>query len=309
MDASYWPYIIAAGASGLGAYASSRSKNKDRALEEQLSAERIAAQADINRQDVALKESLANPFRNQLDQAGSIGALDRMERSTYTPFKLSGAPPRYAGSIPEMSGGYSYEKSPELISSAAALKRNVMGANTAPTMTNPANYGKSAALDLVRIGADGVDPATVNASASRGPGAGGTATGQPTDYLANVPRRGGGTGGVASGALKGASMGSMVPGAGTIAGAGIGAIVGAATKHAKTAPNDVDVQTAVQVLTQVIQQQQGRSPNPGEIEQMLAGQGLKPGDRWVGELGLRSLINTLMAQSSGMQPPSYTGHG
>jgi hypothetical protein len=114
---------------------------------------------------------------------------------------------------------------------------------------------------------------------------------------------------VASGALKGASMGSMVPGAGTIAGAGIGAIVGAATKHAKTAPNDVDVQTAVQVLTQVIQQQQGRSPNPGEIEQMLAGQGLKPGDRWVGELGLRSLINTLMAQSSGMQPPSYTGHG
>ena len=76
---------------------------------------------------------MADPFRQQMSQAHAIGKLDRMERGRYTPVKL-GAAPGYASYVPDMSGGYSYEKSPEFVSSAAALKRNVMGGNTAPTM-------------------------------------------------------------------------------------------------------------------------------------------------------------------------------
>lgn len=225
---------------------------------ERVAREQLAQQKAQQDQDVAVKESMLDPFRQQMSQATDISALDRMERGSYTPVKLQGGPSRYAGNTPSFAGGFSYEKSPELIASAGALKRNVMGGNVAPTQTNPANRGKTATLDLLRIASDGVDPGTVNG-----------ASGPPRDvstYAAGVDRR--------------------EPGA-----SGRG--------------QDVSVGQAQQILTQAIQSELGRPPNPGEIDAMLAGQGLKPGDRWVGNTGLTALLNSL--RQSAMPQPSYTG--
>jgi hypothetical protein len=134
--------------------------------------------------------------------------------------------------------------------------------------------------------------------------------------LSDVQRRGGGTGGVLKGAVTGGSLaGTVAPFTGPAApfvlagGAIAGAIKGAVSKHAASAPRDVDVATASNVLTSVIQNELGRQPNPGEIQQLLAGQGLKPGDRWVGEGGLMSVIAALKSQGGGSMQPSYVAHG
>lgn len=303
-NSAIYAALIGAAASGVGAYASSKANSKKQKADEQLARDQMAATKALGDQRVAADESSLDPFRQQMSQATDISKLDRLERGTYKPVSLTAAP-GYDKYVPTMTGGFSYEKSPDLISSAAALKHNVMGGNVAPTMTNPANYGKTATLNLVKMAADGVDPATVNAGASAMPTA---APAAPTDYLAGAERRGGGTGGVVKGAMTGASMGSMVPGVGTAIGAGVGAIVGAATKHAKTAPTDVDVSTARNILTTAIQKELGRAPGPGEVDQLLAAQGLKPGDRWVGQGGLTGLINTIQSHAASLQP-SYVGVG
>jgi len=313
MQAADWLSLLTMGAGGLKSLAAGRSNRQARADAAALEREKLAQDEQQNQRSTAVAESTQDPFRQQMHQARDIGRLDLMQNATMAPMSFS-FDPRYAKSVPTMSGGFSYTKGPDVTNSAAALKRNVMGGNVAPTMTDPANYGKTAALDLVRMAADGVDPATVSARSSRGavPGATG-----PTDYLADVERRGGGTGGVLSGAAKGAGIGatsSLVPWnpftklGGAVVGGVVGAIAGAFSKKAKTAPSDVDVPTAVSVLTRVMQSELGRSPGPGEIEQMLAGQGLKPGDRWVGEQGLKSLIASLQTQATNLQP-SYAAHG
>jgi hypothetical protein len=132
---------------------------------------------------IASNESMANPFRGQNAQAQSLANLDELERGVYTPARLdvSGSP--YASYVPQMSGGYSYTKSPELMASAGALKTNVMAGNTAPTMTNAANYGQTGVMDLLAVLA-GRQPATTGTSGvtsqlrRRAPGAAGTAVGR-----------------------------------------------------------------------------------------------------------------------------------
>lgn len=111
-------------------------------------------------------------------------------------------------------------------------------------------------------------------------------------------RRGGGTGGVGKGALQGAGMGSMFGPVGAGAGAAVGSIVGAVQKKAKTAPTDFAVADAQQALARAIQAYQGRSADPAEIDQMIRGQGWQPGDRWVGEGGLRHLLTQIQQQAA-----------
>ena len=176
------PWLVGAGVAegGITAILGAIDAANQRKRNEQASKEAIAANTAADTRDLAFKESTLDPFRHQLAQAGAIGKLDRMERAAYKPVTL-GAAPGYEQYVPEMGGGFSYEKSPEFVSSAAALKRNVMGGNVAPSMTSPENYGKTGVLDILRMAADGVDPGTVNGTA-----------GAPRDtsaYTEGVPTR------------------------------------------------------------------------------------------------------------------------
>lgn len=113
--------------------------------------------------------------------------------------------------------------------------------------------------------------------------------------------RGGGSGGVGSGALSGASMGAslgnVVPGIGTAIGAGIGAlggaIAGAFKKKAKSAATDLNVNDARNVIGGALQEFEGRQPNEGEIDQILQGQGWKPGGQWIGQKNLQGVLTNL----------------
>jgi hypothetical protein len=110
----------------------------------------------IATQNVASKESALNPFRQQMDQAGAVSKLDMLERSSYSPSKVS-VPSSMQRFVPTFSGGTTYTKSPEAIAGYGQLKTDVLSGHTAPTMTNPANYGQTAALNLLASGLSG-DP-------------------------------------------------------------------------------------------------------------------------------------------------------
>lgn len=106
---------------------------------------------ELARQSLGLQESGMNPFRHQVDQARSLSSLDRLARSRYTPVQMQATGP-YASHVPEMSGGYSYEKSPELVSDALRLQQDVRAGRVAPTQTNPLNLGQTGVLNLANGG-------------------------------------------------------------------------------------------------------------------------------------------------------------
>lgn len=130
-----------------------------------------------------------------------------------------------------------------------------------------------------------------------------SAGGGVEDLMAGYERRNEGAGGFLSGAGKGAAtgatIGSVVPGLGTIAGGAIGGIVGGIgglfTKNAKTAATDFAVEDARDMLNRGYQQYLGRPASADEINSQLAGQGWNAGrgDRWVGEAGMRSMLDIL----------------
>jgi hypothetical protein len=76
-------------------------------------------------------------------------------------------------------------------------------------------------------------------------------------------------------------------------------------RRAKTAGSDYSVQDAGTVLQRGYQNTFGRQASPEEISSQLAGQGLKPGDRWAGKSGLDAILGSL-GQSPEAQglPPS-----
>lgn len=251
MDPAIVAALIGAAAGGTSAIAGGiAAKNKNK-TDAQLAADQLAATKAIANQRVAADESMADPFRQQLAQGADISKLDQLERAKFSPVHL-GADPNYASHELPRAGGFSYEKSPELISSAAALKQNVMAGHAAPTMTDPNNFGRTAALNLVKIAADGVDPATVgargvtpSAPGTAAPGAAPNPSGY--GYTPPDPNQDLSTGfgenqatvaGAGKGAMTGASIGKWVPGIGWVAGAGIGAAIGAIASRTNTTSND-----------------------------------------------------------------------
>lgn len=132
--------ILSALGAGAGGIASSISNRNAQA-------QQIQATRDNTTANIAEDESKLNPFRQQLDQAHTIGALDMAQNARISPAKVA-VSGRYASAVPQMSGGFSYAPSQEYTDSAGALKRDVMLGHSAPTMTNPSNYGKTSALDL-----------------------------------------------------------------------------------------------------------------------------------------------------------------
>lgn len=183
---------VNAAGSLLSSYFGAKNANEQAGLTRQaaldLQHNDLAASTAKDTQSLAGRESELDPFRNQMSQAKDIGQLDRLERASYAPVKLgmpSGSP--YAKYMPQTSGGYSYEKSPELMASASALKKNVMGGNTAPSMTNPDNYGKTGAMDILGVMAGKKDP-TSSSSFSTGAPAPGSSLG--ADPVAGMIRNG-----------------------------------------------------------------------------------------------------------------------
>ncbi len=130
---------------------------------------------------------------------------------------------------------------------------------------------------------------------------------QNAPQLRGALSKGGNFGSVAgnalSGAATGASLGSAVPGIGNAIGAGIGAAVGGIKgmfgKKAASAATDIGVNDARNAVGGAIQEFYGRAPNQGEIDQILGGQGLKPGGQWVGQQGLGSVLQSI--QQNGQQ--------
>lgn len=263
--------------------------NANRNQQTQLTDKEIAAQVAARQQATAVAEEGMNPFRQQAQQVGTAAGLDQLARGKYTPVQMS-VPGKMAKYVPQFSGGYSYDKSPALINAANAAETDVLAGHTAPTMTNPANYGKTAALTLDANG---------NPTGPSRPGAGGGAP-SLSDLEASYTRRNQGSVGVTKGAMAGFSTAAGVaPFTGPAApfvlagGAIAGAIAGAAHKHASSAMTDFKVDDARDAITKAITYYQGRQPAQGEVDAILKGQGWKPGDHWVGEAGLTSVLRNI----------------
>jgi len=92
-------------------------------------------------------------------------------------------------------------------------------------------------------------------------------------------------------AAQGASLGSVIPGVGTVAGGlggfALGGLRNLFGRRAASAPMDLSVQDAADAITRAYQTYLGRTPSPEEVWSRIAGTGWQPGQRWVGESGLR----------------------
>jgi hypothetical protein len=155
MPAWLIPLIMAAGA-GLSAASSA----KDRKTQQQLATDdRALTEAqDIRR--TALAESQLDPFRAQAAQGKNLAALDFLQnygRRTISP--PSNVAP-YTGSV-----GGAFQPSQTMRDYAGLLFKDVASGRTAPTMTNPANYGQTGVLDLVTSAATKQPTAATSAAA------------------------------------------------------------------------------------------------------------------------------------------------
>lgn len=112
------------------------------------------------------------------------------------------------------------------------------------------------------------------------------------DLLSGAPRRGGadsGTGKRTAANVAGVAAAPFTGGLSLMVPALSGLFGGAA----ETAPTDFYLADARGIIEEVIQTSQGRQPEPGEVDEYLRAQGLEPGDRWVGERGLQTILTTL----------------
>jgi hypothetical protein len=173
MDWSTWgPVIAGAGATGVSAYMSQRNRNRDREDAEAAREEDRADRRETNILDIAQGESMADPFRHQNNQASSLAMLDRIANAQRGRTQIS-VPSEMQRFVPQISGGYSYEASPDLRTSAKLLQRTVASGQGAPTMTDPANYGRTGALNLNDPSSIGMGARANTPTPPVAPGAGG----------------------------------------------------------------------------------------------------------------------------------------
>jgi hypothetical protein len=148
--------LVLGGLGGLGNFFGQQAQAK---AQKEMEKMRIAEAQRAQNQDVGLKESTLDPFRQQMQQARNLSMLDMRERTQPTsPYGLS---ERYANLVqaPVIDRTQprtpSYTPSPDLLNWLSMIKQNVAGGqNQAPTMTNPGNYGKTSALDLLALQRD-----------------------------------------------------------------------------------------------------------------------------------------------------------
>jgi hypothetical protein len=102
-----------------------------------------ALDRELQERRMALDESMANPFRHQLNQARSVNMLEGMANSSYTRPQLSSGG-AYGQSRPTFEGGFSFESGPEGPAAARALQGTVMRGLTRPD-------DRSGGIDLVSL--------------------------------------------------------------------------------------------------------------------------------------------------------------
>jgi hypothetical protein len=127
--------------------------------------------------------------------------------------------------------------------------------------------------------------------------------GQHGDFLDKYQRRLQTAGpGILGGAVKGAGQGAQYGGwYGAGAGAVIGGAYGAAKKHAKTAYSDFTPEGARGAITDAYRKYLGRDPEAGVVEQRLASQGWKRGDKGVGQKQLLGMMDEIQNSPEAMQ--------
>lgn len=124
------------------------------------------------------------------------------------------------------------------------------------------------------------------------------------DYDDGYDRRLEGSPSVAGNAAKyGMAAGNVVPGWGHAIGA-IGGAVGAAfAKNAKSAMTDFSAEDARAIISRAHKDALGRDITPEYLDQIMIGQGWKPGDKWFGEQPLAYVLDQFgtHAQQEGAQ--------
>jgi hypothetical protein len=158
-----WAKYLLGGFSGLGNFFGARNNAK---TAKEIEAMRIAEQQRAQNQTTAFQESQLDPYRQLMMQGRDLSRLDMQQFTKPTQAygisdpktaAIVGATP-YDRSQPRTP---SYAPSADLLNWLGSIKTNVAsGQNQAPTMTNPANYGKSSVLDLLALQAGNGDPAT-----------------------------------------------------------------------------------------------------------------------------------------------------
>jgi hypothetical protein len=178
------PYgaLIGAGGAALNAYLQQQEAERQRQAQANATA---TGQLFTEGQDIrhtALAESQLDPFRQQMAQGHDLTALDVIARARNTPVQIQ-APGKYAQYVPQISGGFSYDMSPQNRADALALQASIRSGQTAPTMTDKANYGKTSVLNLANPGGPtgyagatapsttGVTPGNTGGAIPRTPGA------------------------------------------------------------------------------------------------------------------------------------------
>jgi len=124
-------------------------KNQIKAQKEQQERQ-IAADAARQNQQIGYGESQLDPFRQLMAQGRDLSQLDMRQNTTPPPMYS----PLQAGQTQRETPIQTsrYTPSPELLDWLSMIKQNIAGGqNQAPTMTNPANYGKTSALDLLAL--------------------------------------------------------------------------------------------------------------------------------------------------------------
>jgi hypothetical protein len=184
IDWKTWgPILAGAGATGVTAYMNQRNRNQDKKDAAAARAEDRADDRETNILDVAQGESMADPFRHQNAQINSLGMLDRIRNANNTRPTIS-VPSEMQRFVPQISGGFDYTASPDLRAAAGLLQRSVASGQGAPTMTDPANYGRTGAVNLNDPSSIGMG-ARPNAPAA--PSAGGTGGAVPRTGTSSAP--------------------------------------------------------------------------------------------------------------------------
>ena len=166
--------------------AGGKDKDKDRQLTRDLADQDderlrdLAKENNLTDRDIALlssmlDESKRDPFRHDVAQSDAMTLMDRRENQSYTPVKLE-APAMdgtYAGSIPNVTGGYEYRPSDKMQSGQGHLLNKVMSGQGAPNITGQmasawerpgADLGSPQLLDLLkRMGIGGPSTGTTGA--------------------------------------------------------------------------------------------------------------------------------------------------
>jgi len=132
---------------GFKAFGDLRSRGQDRESQEKIAREALAQREQESLRDNASREATLDPYRQQKQQARAALGLNFL-RDARNPASSLKPAARYASNVSDFRP--SYEADETLRGDADRLLQDVRAGHTAPTMTDPANYGDTAALDLTQ---------------------------------------------------------------------------------------------------------------------------------------------------------------